>query len=146
MLLHTTRFGTIQAETDDIFLFPNGLIGLEDFRRWVLLADAENDAVGWLQSTSHPDVAVAVVSPRRFVQEYSVRIPRGELARLQLDESDRAFVLSLVSQNQHGLTLNLKAPLLFNLDRRLACQLVTSDDQPLQWDLSVPILKMRKSA
>ncbi|MEO8497179.1 MAG: flagellar assembly protein FliW [Planctomycetota bacterium] len=146
MLLHTTRFGTIQAESEDIFQFPQGLIGLEDFRRWVLLADAENDAVGWLQSTSHPDVAVAVVSPRRFVPEYQVRIPRGELERLQLAELDRAFVLSLVSRNHHGLTLNLKAPVLFNLDRRLACQVVTSDDQPLQWDLTVPILKMRKAA
>lgn len=146
MLLHTTRFGTIQVETDDIFLFPHGLIGLEDFRRWVLLADAENDAVGWLQSTSHPDVAMAVVSPRRFVPEYQVRIPRGELAQLELDELDRAFVLSLVSRNHHGLTLNLKAPVLFNLDRRLACQVVTSDDQPLQWDLTVPIIKLRKSA
>jgi len=146
MLLHTTRFSTIQTETDDIFLFPNGLIGLENFRRWVLLADAENDAVGWLQSTSHPDVAVAVVSPRRFVPEYQVRIPRGELAQLQLDEVDRAFVLTLVSRNHHGLTLNLKAPVLFNLDRRLARQVVSSDDQPLQWDLRVPILKLRKSA
>ena len=146
MLLHTTRFGTIQAESDDVFLLPYGLIGMEDFRRWVLLADAENDAIGWLQSTSHPDVAVAVVSPRRFVPEYQVRIPRGELERLQLDELDRAFVLSLVSRHQHGLTLNLKAPVLFNLDRRLACQVVTSDDQPLQWDLTVPILKLRKAA
>ena len=146
MLLHTTRFGTIKAEADDIFLFPKGLVGLEDFRRWVLLGDAENDAVGWLQSTSHPDVALAVVSPRRFVPEYQVRVPRGELTQLQLDELDRAYVLSLVSQNPHGLTLNLRAPLLFNLDRRLACQVVTSDDQPLQWDLTVPILKMRKSA
>ncbi|HUG69549.1 MAG TPA: flagellar assembly protein FliW [Pirellulaceae bacterium] len=146
MLLHTTRFGTLQVETDDVFLFPNGLIGLEDFRRWVLLADAGNDAVGWLQSTSHADVAVAVVSPRRFVPDYQVRIPRGEFAQLQLAELDRAFVLTLVSRNHHGLTLNLKAPVLFNLDRRLACQVVTSDDQPLQWDLAVPILKMRQSA
>ena len=122
MLLHTTRFGTIQTEAEDVFLFPHGLIGLEDFRRWVLLADAENDAVGWLQSTSHPDVAVAVVSPRRFVPDYQVRIPRSDLEQLQLDELDRTFVLSLVSRNQHGLTLNLRAPVLFNLDRRLASQ------------------------
>ncbi|MBC8355059.1 MAG: flagellar assembly protein FliW [Planctomycetes bacterium] len=146
MLLHTTRFGTILVESDDIFLFSRGLIGLEDFRRWVLLADAENDAVGWLQSTSHSDVAVAVVSPRRFVPEYQVHVPRVELEQLQLDELDRAFVLTLVSRNGHGLTLNLKAPVLFNLDRRVACQVVTSDDQPLQWDLTVPIIKLRQSA
>jgi flagellar assembly factor FliW len=68
------------------------------------------------------------------------------LAQLQLAEVDRAFVLTLVSRNHHGLTLNLKAPVLFNLDRRLGCQVVTSDDQPLQWDLTVPILKLRQSA
>jgi flagellar assembly factor FliW len=146
MLLQTTRFGEIQVEANDVFLLPHGLVGLEGFRHWVLLADAENDAVGWLQSTSHDDLAVAVVSPRRFVPDYQVRIPRTELEQLQLGELDQAFVLTLVSRHHHGLTLNLKAPVLFNLDRRLACQVVTSDDQPLQWDLTIPILKIRRSA
>jgi hypothetical protein len=56
-----------------------GLPGLEDCREWALLADASNDALGWLQSTTRGDVALAVVSPRRFVPDYQVRIPRSEL-------------------------------------------------------------------
>lgn len=146
MNIKTTRFGTVSVQADDLFEFPAGLIGFEDCQRWVLLADAENNAVGWLQSATRPEVAMPLVSPRRFVPDYHVRVPRSEMAALQLDEVDRAFVLNIVARNVHGLTINLKAPLLFNLDQRLGCQLVTSDDQPLQWALEAPILKLRKSA
>ncbi len=146
MILSTTRFGAVRLESDDIFLFSHGLIGLEECRRWVLLADVNNDAVGWLQSATHPDIALAVVSPRRFVSDYKVRIPAAQLASLELDDMDRAFILNVVAKNDNGLTVNLKAPLLINLDRRIGRQVVTSDEQPLQHALSFEPLQLRKSA
>ena len=51
MKIHTTRFASIEIEPDDILFFRNGLLGFEDCRHWVLLADADNSAVAWLQST-----------------------------------------------------------------------------------------------
>ena len=146
MLIHTTRFGNLRVASEDLFHFPEGLIGFEQLQRWVLLADAQNDAVGWLQSVLHADVALAVVSPRRFVPEYRVRVAPDSLEPLQLTESDSTFVLNTVARNANGLTLNLKSPILFNLDRRLGSQVLTTDDQPLQWDLQSPILKLRRSA
>ena len=70
MNVETTRFGRLEVDSDDLLVFPAGLFGLESCRHWVLLADAQNDALGWLQCTSRPDVAVAVVTPRRFVPDY----------------------------------------------------------------------------
>ena len=66
MQIRTTRFGALEIEAEDIINFPTGLLGLEDCRHWVLLADAQNNALGWLQCTSRPEVALAVVSPRRL--------------------------------------------------------------------------------
>lgn len=147
MLMQTTRFGAVRVQAEDVFVFPRGLIGFEDFRRWVLLADSANDAVGWLQSLGHPDVAVPLVSPRRFVSDYRVRVSRSDLSVLRLQDSDRAFVLNPVARNAHRLTINLKAPVLFNLDRRLACQVITTDDQPVQLDLqAITRQPLRKSA
>ena len=143
MILSTTRFGAVRLESDDIFLFQNGLIGIEDYRRWVLLADINNDAVGWLQSATHPDIALAVVSPRRFVPDYKVRLTASQL---ELDELDRAFILIVVAKNEGRLTANLKAPLLINLDRRIGRQVVTSDEQPLQHALSFEPVQLRESA
>ena len=48
MKIHTTRFGAIEIEPDDILFFRNGLLGFEDCRHWVLLADADNSSVAWL--------------------------------------------------------------------------------------------------
>lgn len=146
MLIQTSRFGQLQINAEDLFHFPAGVIGFEDSKRWVLLADAENEAVGWLQSTSQPDVAMAVVSPRRFAAHYRVHVSRGDLGTLCLDNLDRAFILCCVSRHPQGLTMNLKAPVIINLDRRLGCQVVTTDDQPVQWLLASSAIRLRKSA
>ena len=84
MRINTTRFGRIDIDASDVIRFTSGLPGLEDCRDWALLADTTNDALGWLQSTTRGDVALAVVSPRRFVPEYQVRIPRSELSPLEI--------------------------------------------------------------
>lgn len=146
MQISTTRFGSVRIEADDILLFPNGLVGFEHARHWVLLADGENDWVGWLQSISQAELAMPVVSPRRFVPDYQVRVSRRDIAPLELDELAKAYVLSLVSRDENQLTMNLKAPLIINLEHHLGRQVVTNDEQPLQLDLSPVAQPYRKIA
>ena len=146
MQLDTTRFGLVSIEPDDLLHFPAGLIGFEDLCHWVLLADAENEALGWLQSASRPETALAVVSPRRYIPHYRVRVARGEVETLALGRDNRAFVLAVLAKTGEDLTANLKAPVIINLDRRLGRQVVTSDDQPVQYVLSGPSAELRKSA
>ena len=64
---------------------------------------------------TRPTLAMPVISPRRFVQQYQLRVTRGELAALQLGATDRTYVLSLVSEHDGALTTNLKAPIVINL-------------------------------
>ena len=52
MKIDTTRFGALEMQPEDVLHFPGGMLGLEDCRDWVLLADAENDALGWLHGLS----------------------------------------------------------------------------------------------
>ncbi len=146
MKIDTSRFGCVEIEPEDLLHFPSGLLGLESCRHWVLLADAENDALGWLQSSSSPEVALAVVCPRRFVPEYQVRISRGELTPLDLTEVREAQVLTIVGKNEQGITLNLKAPLVINLQRRLGRQVITNGEQPLQYQLAGGTSNLRKTA
>jgi flagellar assembly factor FliW len=146
MKIDTVRFGAVEIEPSDLLHFPFGLLGLEECHQWVLLADVENDALGWLQNSSRPEIAFAVVCPRRFVPDYQVRIPRTELATLELAEVRHAQVLAIVGKNERGITLNLKAPLVINLERRLGRQVITSGDQPLQYQPASPAPALRKTA
>ena len=146
MHIGTKHFGPVEIEVDDILLFPHGVIAFEDCRHWVLLADAENPALAWLQSVSRQEVALPVVSPRRFAPGYAVHVTRGQLMPLEFSQFDQAYVLSIVSQSDGDLTLNLKAPLIINLDRRLGRQVITSDEQPVVLTLPKTPVLLRKSA
>jgi flagellar assembly factor FliW len=146
MKIHTTRFAAIEIEPDDILFFRNGLLGFEDCRHWVLLADADNSSVAWLQSMQHADIALPVVSPRRFVPEYQVRLEQSDVDVLQLTSVEQAYVLGIVSRDEETLTLNMRAPLVINLDRRIGCQVVTVDPQPMQYELATLPVNLRKSA
>lgn len=146
MRITTTRFGRIDVDAADLIRFPSGLPGLEDCREWALLADSANDALGWLQSTTRAEVALAVVSPRRFVPDYQVRVPRSELSPLQLDDMRDAQVVVVVGENGTGLTLNLKAPIVINLQARTGRQVVASGDLPLQYELAIERRPLKQSA
>ena len=146
MEIQTTRFGAVEIEAEDVLNFQSGIVGLENCREWVLLADAQNDALGWLQCTHRAEVAFAVVSPRRFVPDYQVRISRSELAPLALANVKDAKVLVIVGKNERAITLNLKAPLVINLEQRLGRQVVTNGDNPVQYELCEAQPALRKSA
>jgi len=132
MKISTTRFGNLAIEDADVLTFVEGLIGMEDCRRWVLLADAQNSALGWLQSLDRPEVALGVVSPRRFVPDYQVRVARREIQPLGLRTPNEAQVLAIVSHSDTGLALNLKAPLVIHVAERLGRQIVARDDHAVQ--------------
>ena len=89
MNISTTKFGSISIEEADVLTFVDGLIGMEDCQRWVLLGDSENTALAWLQSLERPEVALGVVSPRRFVPDYQVRVAKREIAAARAGESER---------------------------------------------------------
>jgi flagellar assembly factor FliW len=147
MQIQTHHFGQVELEVDDVLLFPRGIIALEDCRHWVLLADAQNAALAWLQCVTQPEIAVPVVSPRRFAPEYQVRLTRGQLSPLELSQFDQAYVLAIVSRGDDVLTLNLKAPLIINLGRRIGRQVITTDEQPLALELPTRTSAvLRKSA
>ena len=146
MQISTTRFGDVDIEAEDVLFFPLGMAGFEHVQHFVLLADADNDAVAWLQSASEPEIALAVVSPRRFVPEYQVRVNRTQLKGLDLDSTEEAHVLAVLGKGEAGLTLNLKAPLIINLAARLGRQVITNDEQPLQLDLASTNASVRKIA
>ena len=146
MRIDSSRFGQLDIVEDDILRFPQGIIGMEDLCEWVLFADAENTALGWLQNVHHNDVALAVVSPRRFLPEYKARVARKQLSAICLGNPQDAQLLVIACRNEQSITLNLKAPLVINLPGRLGCQAVTRGDDELQHRLPMAILPLRKSA
>lgn len=137
MRIQTSRFGQVDATPEEIIIFPQGLIGFESSRQWLILPDPDNGDVAWLQSVAQPQVALPLVSPRKFAPEYKVNVPNRQLSILKIRSSDRIYVLNVVSKSGKTLTVNLRSPVVINLTKRLACQVITSDSLPLALPISL---------
>lgn len=146
MDVFTTRFGLLSVQSHDEITFEHGLIGLEDCKRWVVLTDSANPALGWLQNLEQGHIAVGVVSPRRFVPEYQLRVDRSDLRTLGLATIRDAEVVVIASRQEIGITLNLRAPLVINVEKRLGCQVIAKDEHPVQYPLDLQNVKLRRTA
>ncbi|MBX3422583.1 MAG: flagellar assembly protein FliW [Pirellulaceae bacterium] len=137
MLVQSTRFGNISAKQDDILIFPNGLIGFESTKHWLLVADPENPLIAWLQSTSQPQVALPLISPRKFLPDYKVHLSQRQLTNLHVRSTDQLYVMLVLSKSGKTLTANLRGPIIINLTQRLALQTVVNDPLPLALPLII---------
>ena len=146
MQFHTSKFGTLEIDSQRIILFPDGIVGFESHRHWVLLSEDNDDSIGWLQSLSDGELAFLVVTPQRFVEGYEMKLHRSQLLTVPWSREDRSLTLAIVSDHDGTLTANLKAPILLNVDRCLGRQVIVADDQPLQHVLYSQPAPLRKSA
>lgn len=131
MLVKSTRFGQVSANEEDIIVFPNGLIGFEKTKHWIILPDRENSDVAWLQATAQPQVALPIVSPRKFIPTYKITVGQRDLAVLSARTSDRIYLMLVLSKTGKTLTANLRGPIIINLTQRLGIQTVINEPLPL---------------
>lgn len=132
MLIRSERLGTVKATADQVFLFPDGLVGMPRIRQWALLSDSDHPSLAWLQSTARAEICLPVVSPRLYFPDYRARIAGRDLEVLRLRAGSETFILTTVSLWDGRLTTNLRAPIILNAGDGLGAQLTTSDAQPIR--------------
>lgn len=132
MQLQTTRFGQIAIDSELIFTFPSGIPGFPNDQRFALLSIGLDDTPFiWMQSIANPDLCFLLVDPQAAFNQYSVAISDAEAEQLQWIQEAELQVLCIVSVPNGDLsqaTVNLKAPLWFNSQSRLALQSIIDTD------------------
>lgn len=129
MKIQTTRFKEVSCDDSEIVTFPEGLLGFEDIRRYVILDVPLYEPLKWLQAVDVPALAFVMVDPALLFPDYRVKVARSDVETIGLADASMAFVYVtlVVGEDPARSTVNLKGPLVFNLERRLAKQLVLAD-------------------
>jgi len=146
MVIVTAKFGPIEVGVDEVIHFPAGLLGLEECRYWVILADAQNDSVAWMQCIETPEIAVPVVSPRRFVPDFRMKVSKTEWRLLHFEDGETPEVVVIAGECGGDIYLNLKAPVIVNLSRKLGRQVITNGDLPIRLKIGMGKNGWKKSA
>jgi flagellar assembly factor FliW len=136
----TTRFGTIQASEADLLRIPEGLVGFRGYTQFVLWADPEVQGLTWLQSTSAPELAFALVAPPVPATDYKVDLRPGDRLALELEDEREAQVFVILNRGDGGgLTVNLQGPVVIHRRRQVGRQLVlTSSRYAVRFPLETP--------
>lgn len=119
----------LPVKEDDIILFPKGLVGFSQWRRFVLLEDPDEAPIGVLQSLDETNVSFLVTDPSHISPGYAVRLPSEELERLGLSRIEDARVLCILALKDGPavVTANLLGPIFINPEARVAGQVILED-------------------
>jgi len=125
--IKTRDFGEIEVSEDDLLTFPAGVFAFEEVRHFALISPLGEDVYPkWLQSTDDIAPCFIVFDPSIIDESYEITLNVYEenLIKYHGDDSIRLLAIATVPDNYRETTVNMKSPIVINVDARLAAQVI----------------------
>lgn len=132
MKIQTVHFGIVEINEKDIISFPEGIPGFEEVHQFVLLGNGGDDTTFfWLQSIDKPEVCFVATDPFVIYNGYTVDVEDMDLAVLEISNPEMVLtlVIVVVPENIIDARVNLKAPVIINIDKKLGKQVLQQNEQ-----------------
>ena len=152
MRVQTKFFGEVELDDNKVIEFPNGIIGFEDFKKFAIIYDIEDDRdtkISWLQSLEEPTLALPVVDPLAVTTEYAPMIEDELLKPLgnPADEDLLFLLVMTVPSDMKKFPANMKAPVIISTEERKGVQLIVDNaDYPVKFNVYESVQKMKEKA
>lgn len=119
---------TTVAPTTNTVRFPAGLLGFEQIKDYLLVANPAEHPFVWLKVATDAGLAFVVVDPFIVAPDYHPDIPPADVAFLGLKSADDAMLLAIVTIHGNGqATMNLKGPIVINRHTHTAKQVIITN-------------------
>lgn len=144
-----TRFGELSIDPSRIITFPNGIPGFENYTRWTLFHELNDQGepvsgvVIHLQSLDNEKVMLSLTEPNLFGFNFELVLSDDEVNELKVENAGDVLVLTTLSEKDvtaqalaakdivskiyvplspEHMYANLAAPILINIKSRLGMQ------------------------
>lgn len=128
--------GAIEVRPETLITVCEPLAGFPDCSSYALIEHVRQDgttsgSVFWFQAAERPFQAFVVTDPWGVFAEYAPEISDADAKQLELDnfEDARVFAILTVPRTPSGITVNLRGPIVVNMVRRLAKQVILLNDE-----------------
>ena len=112
----------------DLVRMPNGMLGFEHIKNYVLFTKPEEHPFSWLQVQDDIALAFVVVDPFIALPSYQPDIPQADVEFLSLKNPDDALLLGIVTiHNDQRASVNLKGPIVINRHTHVAKQVIIAN-------------------
>ena len=127
MEIKTTRFGQVEINENLVITLPEGILGFEDFKRYIILDHFDKESpFKWFQSIDDPSLAFVITDPLVFVPEYKAKVSKEEIRNIELSDASKAVIVVIVNikRDHSEITINLQGPIVINPEEKLAKQVI----------------------
>ncbi len=124
--IDTKKFGRIEIDEDKVLTMPDGMLGFEDLKRYVLIQDKSLEPFMLYQAVDNPDLAFFVIDPFVVLKDYFIDQPKVIKAASwnKNDEISYLAVVTIPEERPEKMTVNLMGPLAINNTSRESYQLI----------------------
>jgi flagellar assembly factor FliW len=126
MKIATLRFGELDIPEEKVIEFPKGILGFEQFQKYIILQHEESEPFRWMQSIEDPNLAFVITNPANFFPNYKIEMHLRELNEIEVTEESNVetYVIVTIPEDISQMSANLQGPLLINTDSGLGKQVV----------------------
>jgi len=125
------QFGELEFEDNHVVMFPEGLIGFERCRKFLIVDDETTEPFRWLVSVEDGGLSFPLLDPALLLPGYATDTADGA--------GKTVFVVATLRAAGGNSTVNLRSPIVIDNGARTARQVILDDEGlPLQFPLGPP--------
>lgn len=114
------QFGELEFDDEHVLTFPQGIIGFEDYRRFILINDEDSQPFRWLVSIEDEDLSFPLLNPLLFFPNYR--------AGNQQKEDSTILVVATLNKEIKNSTVNLRSPVIIMNESRTGKQIILEEE------------------
>ena len=132
----------VKVSEKQIFDFPYGLLGFEQYKKYALI-ESEYEPFFWLQSLDEQKLAFFLVDPFLICNSYEADIDDESLKMIEVQSPEDIIVMTTVTIPSDGsiITANLLGPIVINRKNNKCLQVVLNDNK---WTTKYDIVEALK--
>lgn len=127
--IKTRLLGELEINEESLINFPEGILGFPESREFALI-DVPGNAFFYLLQDVHEEfVSFILTDPFKFYHDYEIDIADEDLKKIQIEKKEHVGAMGMITLAKpfKNSTVNLLAPIILNLEKRLGRQYVLND-------------------
>jgi len=134
------KLGEVEFQESDIITLSAPMLGFPDLNDFILISNEKSYPFLWFQSVQDVNICFILVEPEIFFPDYKPEVSKRDMKILAADEdkSLKLFGIVVVPDQPKNATVNLRAPLAVNMEKKLSKQVILEDDK---WQIKSPLFK-----
>ena len=132
----------VNISEKQVYTFPNGLLGFENFKKYALI-ESEYEPFFWLQSLDEKNLAFLLIDPFLISSAYEADIDDESLRAINVQTPEDIIIMTIVTIPSDGsaITANFLGPVVFNRKNNQCLQVVLNDNK---WTTKYDIVEALK--